>query len=94
MTAVELYQQGLVTKEEAISACSNEEGFERIISGIYRPKAGGSSSRSLGYRLLRTFGFRTWARASSCVMSPFMYRSLMHRSMVTMPSFVFVSRTL
>jgi len=32
--AVELYQQGLVTKEEAVSACSNEEGFERIISGI------------------------------------------------------------
>ena len=32
--AVELYQAGLVTKEEAISACSNEEGFERIISGI------------------------------------------------------------
>ena len=32
--AVELYQKGLVNKEEAISACSNEEGFERIISGI------------------------------------------------------------
>ena len=32
--AVELYQAGVVTKEEAISACSNEEGFERIISGI------------------------------------------------------------
>jgi Tfp pilus assembly ATPase PilU len=32
--AVELYRQGLVTKEEAISACSNKEGFERIISGI------------------------------------------------------------
>lgn len=32
--AVELYQQGLVDKEQAISACSNEEGFERIISGI------------------------------------------------------------
>jgi len=32
--AVELYQKGLITKEEAISACSNEEGFERIISGI------------------------------------------------------------
>ena len=32
--AVELYQKKLVTKEEAISACSNEEGFERIISGI------------------------------------------------------------
>lgn len=32
--AVDLYQKGVVTKEEAISACSNEEGFERIISGI------------------------------------------------------------
>ncbi|MGI6139303.1 MAG: type IV pilus twitching motility protein PilT [Candidatus Hydrogenedentales bacterium] len=32
--AVELYQKGLVSKEEAISACSNEEGFHRIISGI------------------------------------------------------------
>ncbi|HOQ89964.1 MAG TPA: PilT/PilU family type 4a pilus ATPase [Candidatus Hydrogenedentes bacterium] len=32
--AVELYQKGLITKEEAISACSNEEGFQRIISGI------------------------------------------------------------
>ncbi len=32
--AVELYQKGLVTKPEAISACANEEGFERIISGI------------------------------------------------------------
>jgi len=32
--AVELYRQGLITKEEAVSACSNEEGFERIISGI------------------------------------------------------------
>ncbi len=32
--AVELYQKGLVTKEEAISACSNEEGFQRVISGI------------------------------------------------------------
>ena len=32
--AVELYQQGLVDKEQAISACSNEEGFERVISGI------------------------------------------------------------
>lgn len=32
--AVELYQKGLVTKEEAMSACSNEEAFERIISGI------------------------------------------------------------
>ncbi len=32
--SVELFQKGLVTKEEAISACANEEGFERIISGI------------------------------------------------------------
>lgn len=32
--AVELFQAGIVSKEEAISACSNEEGFERIISGI------------------------------------------------------------
>jgi len=32
--AVELYQKGLVTKEEAISACANEEGFQRVISGI------------------------------------------------------------
>jgi len=32
--AVDLYQKGLVTKEEAISACSNEEGFQRVISGI------------------------------------------------------------
>jgi twitching motility protein PilT len=32
--AVELYQKNVVVKEEAISACSNEEGFERIISGI------------------------------------------------------------
>jgi twitching motility protein PilT len=32
--AVELFQKGLVVKEEAISACSNEEGFERVVSGI------------------------------------------------------------
>ncbi len=32
--AVELYQKGLVTKEEAISACTNEEAFERIVAGI------------------------------------------------------------
>ena len=32
--AVELYQKKIVTKEEAISACSNAEGFQRIISGI------------------------------------------------------------
>ena len=32
--AVELFQAGLVEKSEAVSACSNEQGFERIISGI------------------------------------------------------------
>jgi Tfp pilus assembly pilus retraction ATPase PilT len=32
--AVELFRAGIITKDEAISACSNEEGFERIISGI------------------------------------------------------------
>ena len=32
--AVELYQTDMVTREEAISACSNEQAFERIISGI------------------------------------------------------------
>ena len=32
--SVELFQAGLVTKEEAMSACSNDEAFERIISGI------------------------------------------------------------
>jgi twitching motility protein PilT len=32
--AVELYQKGLVSKEDAINACANEEGFERVISGI------------------------------------------------------------
>lgn len=32
--AVMLYQEGKVTKEEAISACSDLESFERIISGI------------------------------------------------------------
>lgn len=32
--AVELFQKGLVSKEEAISACSNEQAFQRIISGI------------------------------------------------------------
>jgi len=32
--AVDLYQRELVTKEEAFSACSNEEAFTRIISGI------------------------------------------------------------
>jgi len=32
--AVELFQAGLIAKEEAMSACSNDEAFERIISGI------------------------------------------------------------
>lgn len=32
--AVKLYQTGVVVREEAISACSNEQGFERVISGI------------------------------------------------------------
>ncbi len=32
--AVELFQRELVTKEEAMSACSNDEAFERVISGI------------------------------------------------------------
>ncbi|MCP4645092.1 MAG: PilT/PilU family type 4a pilus ATPase [bacterium] len=32
--AVELFQDGKVTKEEAMSACSNDEAFERVISGI------------------------------------------------------------
>ncbi len=32
--AVDLYKAGQVEKSEAISACSNEEAFERIISGI------------------------------------------------------------
>jgi twitching motility protein PilT len=32
--AVELFQKGIVTREEAISACANEEGFARVISGI------------------------------------------------------------
>ncbi|MBI3119291.1 MAG: PilT/PilU family type 4a pilus ATPase [Candidatus Hydrogenedentes bacterium] len=32
--AVDLFKKGLVTKEEAISACANEEGLERVISGI------------------------------------------------------------
>jgi twitching motility protein PilT len=32
--AVELFQANIVSKEEAISACSNEESFNRIISGI------------------------------------------------------------
>jgi twitching motility protein PilT len=32
--AVELYRREMVTKEEAISACSDEEGFTRVTSGI------------------------------------------------------------
>ncbi len=32
--SVELYQKKLVEKDEAMSACSNDEAFERIISGI------------------------------------------------------------
>jgi len=32
--AVELFQDGLIARAEAVSACSNEEAFERIISGI------------------------------------------------------------
>lgn len=32
--AVDLYKAGKVEKSEAISACSNEEAFERVISGI------------------------------------------------------------
>ena len=32
--AVEMYRNKVVTKEEAISACRDEEGFERVMSGI------------------------------------------------------------
>ena len=32
--AVELYHKKLITREEAVSACSDEEAFERVISGI------------------------------------------------------------
>ncbi|MFP4173821.1 MAG: type IV pilus twitching motility protein PilT [Candidatus Hydrogenedentota bacterium] len=32
--AVKLYKEGVVDREEAVSACRNEEGFQRIISGI------------------------------------------------------------
>ncbi len=32
--AVELYKKQLVTREEAISACSDEEAFQRVITGI------------------------------------------------------------
>ncbi len=32
--AVELYKKDLVTREEAVSACSDEEAFQRVITGI------------------------------------------------------------
>ena len=32
--AVELYKKGAVTREEAVSACSDEEAFQRVITGI------------------------------------------------------------
>ena len=32
--AVELYEREMVTREEAISACSDEEAFTRVTSGI------------------------------------------------------------
>ena len=32
--AVELYRKGLVTREEAISACAGEEAFIRVTTGI------------------------------------------------------------
>ena len=32
--AVKLYREGIVERDEAVSACRNEEGFQRIISGI------------------------------------------------------------
>jgi twitching motility protein PilT len=32
--AVDLYKAGKVTREEAISACADEEGFQRVITGI------------------------------------------------------------
>ena len=32
--AVEMYRQGIVSREEAISACRDEEGFIRVMSGI------------------------------------------------------------
>jgi twitching motility protein PilT len=44
--AVKLYQEGLVTREEAISACSDAQGFERIMSGI---KSSGSRKTMKGH---------------------------------------------
>lgn len=32
--AVELYKRGVVTREEAVSACADEEAFTRVITGI------------------------------------------------------------
>ena len=32
--AVELYKSGIVTQEEAVSACREPEGFKRIMTGI------------------------------------------------------------
>jgi len=32
--AVEMFQADIITKPEALSACSNEESFQRVISGI------------------------------------------------------------
>ena len=32
--AVEMFQAGVIERSEAIAACSNEAGFERITSGI------------------------------------------------------------
>jgi len=32
--AVEMFKADVIEKSEAISACSNEAGFQRIISGI------------------------------------------------------------
>ena len=32
--AVDLYRREMVTREEAISSCSDEEGFTRVTSGI------------------------------------------------------------
>jgi Tfp pilus assembly ATPase PilU len=32
--AVDLYKRNAVTREEAISACSNEQALQRVITGI------------------------------------------------------------
>jgi len=32
--AVELYQNDKVTREEAISACRDDEAFQRVVTGI------------------------------------------------------------